>query len=182
MTVNLQIIDSASLPVILLDTLIHWENIYGVTPQGKPVDLQAGVNLYSTAVNRSRLAGHSACSFRVRYRDHNLKWSEWSETLEFSPVSILPVTGESTGTTLHQNYPNPFRDRTNISYYLSEPAAVTIRICNALNQVEQELDEGNQSTGLHSVTVDLGNSAGGLYFFRMAAGDGVYTRKMMKMK
>ncbi|MFN8209091.1 MAG: metallophosphoesterase [Bacteroidales bacterium] len=182
MTVNLQIIDSASIPVIVLDTLIHWENIYGVNAQGKPVDLNAGIDLYNTAVNRSRFIDHSTCSYRIRYRDHNLMWSDWSEPLEFSPVSVIPVTGKSTGPVLHQNYPNPFRDRTNISYYLSEPGSVTIQVCNALCQVEQELYEGNQATGLHSVTVDLGKSAGGLYFFRMVTGDSVYTRKMLKME
>jgi hypothetical protein len=88
---------------------------------------------------------------------------------------------------LNQNYPNPFNPSTSISYDLASGADVEVTIHNLIGQPVRTLVHGYQSAGTHSVVWDGKDAAGkevagGIYLYRLKAGDQVFTRKMVFLK
>jgi hypothetical protein len=77
---------------------------------------------------------------------------------------------------LYQNYPNPFKNQTTISYQLMSNTKVSIKIYNISGQEIRTLVNKNQAEGKHSVfwdgTIDSGKTVPtGVYFYNMKYGD-----------
>jgi len=89
----------------------------------------------------------------------------------------LPTTNA-----LHQNYPNPFNPETQISFSLPERADVKLDIYNIMGQKVATVAEGSYEAGIHTVTWDGSQSASGVYFYKLTAGDYKKTRKMLLLK
>ncbi|MCC5933551.1 MAG: T9SS type A sorting domain-containing protein [Balneolales bacterium] len=113
------------------------------------------------------------------------------ENFETIVLDIEVQTGSSASdgtelpafTQLHQNYPNPFNPTTNISFDLSEPAAVTIEVVNILGQrVAVLANREDLSAGSHVRVFDAGRLNSGVYLVRMTTGSESFTRKMMLVK
>jgi PKD repeat protein len=71
-----------------------WTNIYGDSgaPNYTPIDLNAGVDLRRVQLT-TPLTNGNQYGWRVAYRDHNQKWSEWSDEMLFTVnQSITPST------------------------------------------------------------------------------------------
>ncbi len=69
---------------------------------------------------------------------------------------------------LHQNYPNPFNPTTNLSFELSNPGVVTIKVFNMLGQEVTTLINNEQyESGEYDVTFDASNLTSGIYFYRL---------------
>ncbi len=66
-------------------------------------------------------------------------------------------------------YPNPFNPSTNLTYKMSEPGHVTIRVYDALGRTVATLYSGVQAAGEHRVTFDAAGLPSGLYVVRMEA-------------
>ncbi len=122
-------------------------------------------------------------------------WVDWGDQLaarQFTLVtgstdyidSILndiPVAPATSG--LDQNYPNPFKQATSISYQLEQRAAVTLTVYNLLGQEVQHLVDEVQQPGQHRVRWDGTDLAGqrvpsGMYMYRLQAGAFSATGKM----
>lgn len=84
--------------------------------------------------------------------------------------------------TLRQNYPNPFNPITTIQYELSRVSRVALKVYNMLGQEVTTLVDGPKQPGRYSVKWDAPNAAGGLYFYRLTAGDFVQTKKLLLIK
>jgi hypothetical protein len=98
------------------------------------------------------------------------------------PTSILPKTFA-----LSQNYPNPFNPITHIRYQLAKDVPVSLRIYNVMGQQVIALVDGVQKAGYYQVewrgTDQHGRElASGVYFYRLDAGERVFTRKMVLLK
>ena len=71
---------------------------------------------------------------------------------------------------LHQNYPNPFNPTTTISFTLSQPSLVTVKIYNVLGQEvatlldRQEMEDGDQEVDFNANTLPSG-----VYFTHLRA-------------
>ena len=83
---------------------------------------------------------------------------------------------------LSQNFPNPFNPSTVINYALPKDSDVKLIIYNLKGQVVENLINGKQNAGYKSIKWNGGNSASGLYIYRLTAGDFVQTRKMVLLK
>ncbi len=83
---------------------------------------------------------------------------------------------------LGQNYPNPFNPVTVISYAVSVPGKVSIRIFDLLgNEVATPVNTYKQ-TGSYTVSFDASGLASGTYFYSMMSGGYISTRKMLVVK
>ncbi len=86
-----------------------------------------------------------------------------------------------------RNYPNPFNPSTQISYTLTEPAVVEVAIYNLTGRLMRSYRQGSQSAGSYSVYWN-GRAANGMpapsgvYFYRIRAGNEVFTDRMLLMK
>ncbi len=181
MTVNLQVMDSSGNHVIVMDTLMHWTNLYGVDDNFHPIDTNLGINLYEPKIKASRLQWNKSYSFRVRYRDHNLKWSDWSDSYKFSTVGIKNHAVESTHSFLNQNYPNPFQNNTTISYNIPETSQVHFRIYDTKWRMIDFLSEGTKTKGTHQIDYDAENLGCGIYYYELVTERFSSTKKMVKI-
>jgi len=111
--------------------------------------------------------------------------SHWraSTHVHGSPAAS-PVAPEELPTEfyLSQNYPNPFNLSTSIAFFLASPEYVTIEVYNALGQRVSSLVNNNLSIGRHQIEFEGQNLASGVYFYRIAAGNFLQTRKMILFK
>ncbi|HEX2867668.1 MAG TPA: hypothetical protein VHO03_11540 [Ignavibacteriales bacterium] len=84
---------------------------------------------------------------------------------------------------LAQNFPNPFSDSTLIRYYLPEDSNVLIEIYSDKIETVTVPVNGFQPKGEHSLSFSAvgsyGKLPGGVYFYRMKAGDFVDVKKMI---
>ncbi len=74
----------------IIDTIRHWENIYGDTgsPDYYPIDLNENIDLTRLYIPNLQIGG--SYKWRIRYRNKNLDWSNWSEPVEFTFDEIVP--------------------------------------------------------------------------------------------
>lgn len=84
--------------------------------------------------------------------------------------------------TLYQNYPNPFNPTCIITYALPNQTHVTLRVHDILGRVVQTLLDEMQDAGLYEVQLNASGFASGVYFYRLAAGSFVDTKKMLVLR
>ena len=77
---------------------------------------------------------------------------------------------------------NPFNAETKISYSLPNASDAYFDIYNLMGQKIETLFEGHQQAGEHSVMWDAKGFSSGIYFYRLAAGDKVFTKRMALLK
>lgn len=115
----------------------------------------------------------------IRYDDVVTSVLNWMGALSIgpSPRSALP-----TSTRLLGNYPNPFNPTTTISFDLSAPAQVTLRVFDILGRSVITLVDRPMTAGIHSAVFDGSSLASGVYLVRLQAGASKLSSKMVLMK
>jgi hypothetical protein len=83
---------------------------------------------------------------------------------------------------LEQNYPNPFNPTTEIRFQMSHPSSVSLRVYDALGREVRTLVNEELKAGSHKIFFDAGELAGGVYYYRLTAGDFVSTRKLVMIR
>jgi beta-glucosidase len=83
---------------------------------------------------------------------------------------------------LDQNYPNPFNPTTVISYQLLIHGYTTLKVYDVLGREVATLIDGEQSTGVHSISWDASHLSSGVFFYRLRVGDFNDVKKMMFIK
>ena len=92
---------------------------------------------------------------------------------------------------LYQNYPNPFNPETTIKYDIpslkGKSVQVALTIYNMLGQIVRNVNIGQKSAGVHTITWNGSDNYGrrmssGIYFMVFRAGDFQQIRKMMLMQ
>jgi hypothetical protein len=117
-------------------------------------------------------------------------FSGWSyfDVVSASKVGTAAVPSENAALILpnafrlYQNYPNPFNPSTTIRYGLPNRSHVVLTVFNTLGQQVASLVNVEQDAGVHEVKFDGSNLASGVYFYRLAAGDFVQTKRLMLLK
>lgn len=182
MSVEIQVIDNSSSSTVVIDSTRHWINIYGIDQNAQPVDLNRNINLYQCRISKTKLSDSKEYFSRVRYRDHNLKWSDWSELRPFTTLGINENPGHRHGYFLDQNYPNPFRNETTFSYYIPEKCDVTFRIFDNNKRLIREINEGVKLKGSHSFQYKEVSHSSSIYIVEMNAGGFLLSQKMTCIK
>jgi hypothetical protein len=84
---------------------------------------------------------------------------------------------------LAQSFPNPFNSETTISFSLPVPTMVSLTVYNmAGQQIGILVDDEYRSAGTHQTTWNANGLAGGVYLYRLLAGDYAETRRMVLAK
>jgi hypothetical protein len=113
----------------LLDKTRDWQDVYGVDAQFMPVDLNAGIDLAKLEVPVILLETGKHYYYRVRYRDQNLKWSDWSDEKEFLYTGTQGINPANNGTRgMIQCNPNPFKDTTVLNFTLDKGQKIRVEI------------------------------------------------------
>ncbi len=102
-----------------------------------------------------------------------------------NPALGLPHAGRSNlpgGIQLLQNYPNPFNPATVIPFRLAAAAAVRLEILNLLGQRVAVLWDRHLPAGEYEIPFAAGELPGGIYYYRLDAGQFRQTRKLILQK
>ncbi|MFH1197473.1 MAG: T9SS type A sorting domain-containing protein [bacterium] len=96
---------------------------------------------------------------------------------------------------LYQNYPNPFNPTTTIKYSIHAFEStlhgrgfrgglqhVTLKIYNILGQEVTTLVNKEQKPGYYSIEFNASGLASGIYFYKLAAGNFIATKKLLLLK
>jgi hypothetical protein len=173
-----------------------------------PSVVPGAVDLYPEDNSTLRNAG--IATFGVPNEDFNLlgrpvneywdigayEWSQsgnpgWQIQPGFKGGSIVQVE-ESDASALARPYmshiyPNPFGSHTTMRYFLTKGAPVVLKVYNIRGQLVKTLLDEIQTDGEHMIQWNGKNEAGravagGMYFFRLKAGQLVETRKVILLK
>ena len=90
--------------------------------------------------------------------------------------------GSSGDFTLSQNYPNPFNSSTNISYTLSNPESVQLRIYDMYGREIQTLVNKYSAPWNYTVAYNTSHLSNGIYFCRLQHGNQIEIIKMSCLK
>ncbi|MDG5768248.1 T9SS type A sorting domain-containing protein [Balneolales bacterium ANBcel1] len=85
-------------------------------------------------------------------------------------------------TVLHQNYPNPFNPVAVIRYDLPEDRKVSLVVYDVMGRRVATLVDRAMPAGSHTALFDASDLAGGVYLYRLTAGDLTQTRQMTVVK
>lgn len=83
---------------------------------------------------------------------------------------------------LEQNYPNPFNPETTIEYTIKSDCMVNLAVYNILGQKVADLVHETKGKGKHSIRFNGTELSGGVYFYRLVAGDFVSSKKLLLLK
>jgi len=98
-----------------------------------------------------------------------------------------PATQIPTEFALHQNYPNPFNPTTELKFDLPVDCHVTLEVFNLLGQkittvLDKEMRAGYRSVIWNGDDNNGRQVASGVYFYKLTAGDRIFTKKMTMLK
>lgn len=167
--------------MVIKDSIINWENIYGVDQYNKPLDLNHGMNMNQIKIPLSLLSPGGTYYLRVRYRDFNLKWSNWSDSFLINSTEIKKIYYEN-NESLFQNYPNPFKNNTTINYYIPEDSDVNFRIYDINYRLIDNISEGFKLKGFHSHEYKTNQIGYGMYFYELITKNFCVANKMIKIQ
>jgi len=111
------------------------------------------------------------------------------DTAGVGPAETLVATGVESSEaivphklSLTQNYPNPFNPETTFSYSLPQSDFVTFTIYNLFGQEIAKLVNSAQAAGDHQIKWTATGLPSGIYFYRLQAGAGSETKKLILQK
>ncbi|WP_340110717.1 T9SS type A sorting domain-containing protein [Maribellus mangrovi] len=82
------------------------------------------------------------------------------------------------GYSLDQNYPNPFDEKTNISFEVPDEAFVSLKVFNIVGAEIVELAGKNYPPGKHSLEFNCENLSDGIYVYKMKTDQFTASQKM----
>jgi len=80
---------------------------------------------------------------------------------------------------LEQNYPNPADQQTLIAYELISPSDVELKITDIAGRIVQNIYEGSQTIGEHTIRLETKDLKPGVYFYTITAGNYTETKSMV---
>jgi hypothetical protein len=129
----------------------------------------SGVKNTYTYTDRNRPSG------KFYYR---LKQVDLDGKFNYSNILVIDVNRNLTFE-LNQNYPNPSRGLSTITYAVPARSHVKLTLYDINGRVVKVLQNGEQAAGKYAVTVPAELVNTGLYYYKMEAGSFKATRKMI---
>ena len=157
-----------------------WQNFYGVDNFFQPINLNAGIDLTEAKVPTGTLIIGNTYFYKVRYRDQNLKWSDWSDEVEFTVVNTAGIEDLiPANDCLLQNYPNPFHHSTDIKFGLKNADSVILEVFDGQGKLVKTLVNKAMEPGYHTLTFDSGKLPAGIYTCKIRTSSFSEVKKMM---
>ncbi|MCX6225886.1 MAG: YCF48-related protein [Bacteroidia bacterium] len=129
--------------------------------------------------------GHDLFTFS--FTDENHGWAAGLggtiiKTIDGGGISsVETIVNKKTGFRLNQNYPNPFDQKTTLTYYLPKRSKVKLDIYNVLGSKMATILESEKDAGEHQVTFDGSGLPAGIYFCRYTwGGPQSYSIRLLK--
>jgi hypothetical protein len=136
------------------------------------------------------LANYLSSEFKIRFQlesDGGVREDGWyvddiGLLIYTIPTSLQDDAETVTQFELEQNYPNPFNPATNIQYAVSSRQFVSLKVYDVLGNEVATLVNKQMPAGAYEVVFDASNLSSGIYFYRLAAGSSIQTKKLILLK
>ena len=115
--------------------------------------------------------------FEILVGDLNGGAMELNKVVHDETIQSGPYRFELSGA-----YPNPFNPVTTVSYQLAAEGPLQLIAYNATGQKVDDLFNGYQSRGAHTITWNAAHLPSGVYYIQMISGDRTATVKTVLMK
>lgn len=104
--------------------------------------------------------------------------------LRYTPDALVLASAQLTPTefVLEQNYPNPFKDETTITYSLPEAADVTLEVYDVLGRRVATVVDEQQKAGWYRIPFEPTSLPSGMYFYRLRAGGKKLSKEMVVVR
>ena len=177
----------------IIDSVRDFEDIYfdSGPPNYEPIDKNKNIDLTKYMISGVGLTSGVTYWWRVRYRDRNLQWSDWSEERSFT-ISGASAVEKNDWTTpgkteLYDNYPNPFNPTTTIKFNVAEPGRILLNIYSLEGKRVKTLFNRYFNAGQYSAIWDGTDSFGkhvssGTYFIKLVASKYRQVKKAILIK
>ena len=152
----------------------------------------ANTNSFSDSIYYSNSLYNKGCEIKYRFilTDKGIihKTSIYPESgylsFKLDPVDVGKENELFLNYELFQNYPNPFNPSTVISWQLAVGSHVTLKIYDVLGNEIATLVNEEQKAGTHNYEFEMRNYelSGGVYYYRLKAGNFVETKGMIYLK
>ncbi len=103
---------------------------------------------------------------------------KYAQTVGINQISTEVPEGFS----LKQNYPNPFNPVTKIKFEIPDYTIINLTVFDQLGKQIQTLINGSLSAGTYETDFNAEHLSGGVYFYRLNAGNFSEVRKMILIK
>lgn len=98
-------------------------------------------------------------------------------------IAVSPVSSEvPVSFALYQNYPNPFNPQTRINFDIPKSSFVTIRLFDILGREVKTLVSQSLNAGKYFTELNANNISGGVYFYKIEAGEFIDSKKLIIVK
>jgi photosystem II stability/assembly factor-like uncharacterized protein len=97
-------------------------------------------------------------------------------------VNVETDREHPTGITLFQNFPNPFRQTTEISFYINNKDIVSLKVYDITGRKVADMLSEELQPGQYTKTLNASGLQEGMYFYRLQAGKFYQTRKLVLKK
>ncbi len=114
--------------------------------------------------------------------DSNVANSFPTGTAMRSKITSVESTSSITDYVLEQNYPNPFNPSTTIKFGLPEKSNVVLTVYNSLGAEVATLVNEVREAGSYEVEFNADNFSSGIYYYKIASGNFVETKKMILLR
>jgi hypothetical protein len=91
----------------------------------------------------------------------------------------IPHLPAANGTSLGQNYPNPFSGATVFPYRIDKAGEVSFRVLDFSGRELKRIHQGMITPGSHELQFNAEQFPGGIYYLQMETGGLTHTRKMI---
>jgi len=116
----------------------------------------------------------SSLSYRLKQIDYN-------GVFEYSDEILVDNLAPS-DYVLEQNYPNPFNPSTTIKFGIPEKNNVVLTVYNSLGAEVATLVNEVREAGSYEIDFNANNFSSGIYYYKIASGNFVETKKMILLK
>jgi flagellar hook assembly protein FlgD len=102
-------------------------------------------------------------------------------------TAVKTLSTNNIGKNLLTNYPNPFSNKTTISFSLPQTTKVSIKIFDMQGELIKILAEAQMQAGAHEILWNAKDKKGnavnaGIYFLKLEAGNYSQTKKLVVVK
>ena len=97
-------------------------------------------------------------------------------------TSVDNIKPSANAFNLGQNYPNPFKNSTEISYQLPDDGFVSLKVYDVMGNEVAALVNSTQTKGSHSIHYNANGLSSGVYYYTIRLNDQVKTNKMFVIK
>ncbi|HED10390.1 MAG TPA: DUF1939 domain-containing protein [Caldithrix abyssi] len=154
------------------------------------IERSAGRKPFTRINERRILAAGNSAGARYSYLDSTVSDGPYSYRLvdvsldgarTVHPAKTINVV-RPLNFTLQQNYPNPFNPATRIAFTLSREADIELSVYDMRGRKVMTLARGRHAAGSHSVRLNVGTLASGVYVYRLQSGSLVKSKKMLLVR